>query len=51
MRVDASLRLILNSRIWPNMVVEKAGSKEIRFIGTSILENNEIATFLVRVHT
>ena len=48
MRVDGSLRLILNLRIWPNMIIEKAGNKEIRFIGTS-LETNELCTYLLRV--
>jgi len=48
MRVEGSLKLILNLKLFSQIKPEKAGDKQVRFIGPD-LQGNEIRTFLVRV--
>jgi len=48
MRMDGSLKLILNTRIKPTLKIEKAGNKDLRFVATS-MEKEELCTYLVRV--
>ncbi len=49
MRVEKSLRLILNTRLWPSMNVERPGDKDIRFIAPSLEREGELASYRVRV--
>lgn len=44
-RTSGSLRVVLNTQIWPEMVVEKANEKSIRI--TALDANGEIKVFLV----
>jgi len=48
MRVEGSLKLILNMKLFSQIKPEKAGDKQIRFIGPDH-QTNELKTFLVRV--
>ncbi len=49
MRVEKSHRLILNTRLWPSMNVERPGDKDIRFIAPSLEKEGELASYGVRV--
>jgi len=49
MRVEGSLRLILNVRLWPSMHIERTGDKDIRFIAQSLEKEGELCTYGVRV--
>jgi len=44
MRTVGSLRVVLNTKLWPNMVCEKANEKSIRI---SAMEENEVKIFLI----
>jgi Ran-binding protein 3 len=48
MRVEGSLRLVLNARLWPGFKIEKAGDKQVRFTATSIEKEGEMTCYLVR---
>jgi len=48
MRVEGSLKLILNMKLFSQIKPEKAGDKQVRFIGPDH-QTNELKTFLVRV--
>jgi len=48
MRVEGSLKLILNMKVFSQIKPEKAGEKQVRFTGPD-LQGSEIRTFLVRV--
>jgi len=44
MRTVGSLRVVLNTKLWPNMVCEKANEKNVRI---SAMEENEVKIFLI----
>jgi len=44
MRTVGSLRVVLNTKLWPNMICEKASEKNIRI---SAMEENEVKIFLI----
>jgi len=48
MRVEGSLRLVLNARLWPNLKVEKSGDKAARFAAPSLEKPNELCSYLIR---
>ena len=45
-RTQGSLRLVLNTMLWPDMVVEKASEKAVR---VSAMEDGHIQLYLVMV--
>jgi len=44
MRTVGSLRVVLNTKLWPNMICEKANEKNVRI---SAMEENEVKIFLI----
>ena len=46
MRTQGSLRLILNTKIWPGMTVERASQKSVRVTGT---DGDHVKVFLIIV--
>lgn len=46
MRTQGSLRLILNTKIWPGMTVERASQKSVRITGT---DGDAVKVFLIMV--
>ena len=44
MRTVGSLRVVLNTKLFPNMICEKANEKNVRI---SAMEDNEVKIFLV----
>ena len=50
MRTQGSLRLIMNTKIWPGMNVERASNKSVRITGT---DGDAVKVFLiiVSIHT
>lgn len=49
MRTHGSLRVILNTKIWPGMTIERASSKSVRITATDGAEG--IKVFLIVVRT
>lgn len=49
MRVEASLRLILNVSLFASMKVEKNGDKAVKFTGPALDKENEICIYCIRV--
>jgi len=45
MRMEATLRLLLNVALWPSMVVQKAGEKGVKFLAK---EKEELISYLVQ---
>lgn len=46
-RVSGSLRVVLNTKLWPDMVVERAGTKSLRI--TAVDSQQQIKLFLIMV--
>lgn len=46
-RVSGSLRVVLNTKLWPDMVVERAGTKSLRI--TAADAQQQIKLFLIMV--
>ena len=46
MRTQGSLRLILNTKVWPGMTVERASQKSVRVTGT---DGDSVKVFLLMV--
>lgn len=46
MRTQGSLRLILNTKIWPGMTIERASQKSVRITGTDIDETVKVFLFM-----
>ncbi|KAI8428659.1 hypothetical protein MSG28_007389 [Choristoneura fumiferana] len=44
-RVSGSLRVVLNTKLWPDMVVERAGSKSLRI--TAVDAQQQVKLFLI----
>lgn len=51
MRVEASLRLILNVPVFHSMKIEKLGEKAVRFTGPSVDKPDQLSIYSVRVAT
>lgn len=49
MRVEASLRLILNVSLFASMKVEKNGDKAVKFTGPALDKENEICIYCIRL--
>jgi len=49
MRVEGSLRLVLNVALWPGLKVERAGDKAARFIAPHLDKPADPCSYLVRV--
>ena len=47
MRVHGSLRLVLNTKIWPQMTVERASNKSVRVSAQT--DDGSIGVFLITV--
>ena len=47
MRTQGSLRVVLNTKIWPGMTVERASQKSIRI--TAVGDDGSIKVFLIMV--
>lgn len=46
MRTHGSLRVVLNTKVWPEMVVDRANVKSVRF---TAMDDDQIKVFLVTV--
>lgn len=46
-RVSGSLRVVLNTKLWPDMVVERAGTKSLRI--TAADASHQVKLFLIMV--
>jgi len=49
MRIEGSLRLVLNTRLWKTLKIEKVGDKAARFTAPNLDKTNELCTYLIRV--
>lgn len=49
MRTQGSLRLILNTKLWPQMQVDKASEKSVRITAMDT-EDQGVKVFLISVH-
>lgn len=49
MRVGGSLRLVLNSKIWSEMLLERLTPKRLKISGTDPAATDAVALFLITV--
>ena len=47
MRTQGSLRVVLNTKLWPNMTLEKGNEKSLRF--TAMDSEKDIKIYLIMV--